>query len=126
MGVMASGPEGERACYSNRGWIAAPGGNPGDGMGGCDPQAVNLCDGPDCGAGLIGAAQHLGYYAYYYWMGTSFAAPLVSGVCALTLEQGSDVCRPGTSIQALACPSPEGLMVVNVPVALGGASCPMP
>ena len=71
--VSATQPEYELAGYSNHGSIAAPGGAKAD----CrnNPE---LC--------MVGTAELIDT-GYAYWTGTSFAAPLVSGLAALYMEQ---------------------------------------
>jgi len=65
IGVQASNIGGARACFSNRGDIAAPG---------CGLLSLAIKDPSDNPCG------------YAYWAGTSFATPLVSGLAALMLE----------------------------------------
>jgi hypothetical protein len=80
IGVAASTRDGERACFSNRGDVAAPGG---DGEGTC---VVPNCAGdhdPRCLISLVNESQP----GYRYWVGTSFATPLVSGLSALVVQE---------------------------------------
>ncbi len=89
IGVAASSQTPSRACYSNLGDVTAPGA---DGRAStadaCQPRA-NECQGQggDCPFGLISLATGSST-GYRYWVGTSFAAPLVSGQAALLLERG--------------------------------------
>ena len=112
IGVAASNADGQRSCFSNQGDLAAPGG---DGVGPdskpsakrlgagdkplclvpgqipssgvmppkpTDPWVCEL-DATPCVAGLVwrnGKAQ------FAYWVGTSFATPMVSGLAALAAE----------------------------------------
>jgi subtilisin family serine protease len=114
IGVSASNIEGERACFSNLGNVAAPGG---DGSGqDCHP-VVSECftDTTFC---LISLAHPTTHYAY--WTGTSFATPLVSGLAALVLEKDGSWSSPGLVARTIyegATPSDLelGAGVINVP-----------
>ncbi len=95
IGVAASNPKRARSCYSNSGNVAAPGGD-GDEYTDeaegktydCAPLAF-LCgkNQADCPYGVISYSPSADS-DYRFWSGTSFAAPLVSGLAALTLEAG--------------------------------------
>jgi subtilisin family serine protease len=65
VGVQASNIGGGRACFSNRGDIAAPG---------CGLLSLAIPHPPK------------NPFGYVYWAGTSFAAALVSGLAALLSE----------------------------------------
>ena len=73
--VGASDMAGGRACYSNQGEIMAPGGEASDGCSGSfgAPSMV----------GLVRQSQEA-QSGFAYWAGTSFAAPLVSGLARLS------------------------------------------
>lgn len=89
IGVAASNREAEVACYSNLGDVLASGADGGPwGDGKCRPIA-HTCpeDDPDCEFGLISLATTT-ETGYRFWVGTSFAAPLVSGQAALLLGGG--------------------------------------
>lgn len=94
IGVAASNIAGARGCFSNAGDVAAPGGD-GAPRGGAGAPSCQI---PVCEVGnrnstpdrcLISVARNSDT-RYVYWVGTSFATPLVSGLAALTL-QASDV-----------------------------------
>lgn len=91
IGVASSNNIGERSCFSNVGDVAAPGGDGkeevnADGKLTCTEMA-STCDGSiDCQYGLISLAQTDNGPQYVYWSGTSFSAPLVSGLAALIYE----------------------------------------
>jgi serine protease len=83
IGVAASNKAGQRACFSNRGDLAAPGGDS-DSEGGVCAESLE-----DIGEyGLIGPVLNTSKTGYAYWVGTSFAAPLVSGLAARILGRG--------------------------------------
>ena len=86
VGVAASNAPRGRACFSNRGDVAAPGG---EGRGKSCAPAIAQCT-ADCAAGIVGLAM-IGDpkvdTGYIYWTGTSFAAPLTSGAAALVVDQ---------------------------------------
>jgi hypothetical protein len=87
IGVAASNRANSRACFSNQGDVAAPGGD-GNSMAECVPQLAE-CAGPNCPYALVGPVlMPPAETGYTYWTGSSFAAPLVSGLAALVLEMG--------------------------------------
>jgi subtilisin family serine protease len=110
IGVMASTVEGKQACYSNSSQLAAPGGGVPEGITPDSDYCVSKMEGlyKDCAdAGADeqsktckrfvmswvtdpGESSPTGY-AYAYGTGTSFSAPLVSGLAALLQEAGTQV-----------------------------------
>jgi hypothetical protein len=97
-GVAASSIDRGRGCFSNKGDIAAPGGN--GAASGTDPCVIPACSDSDPGPCLVSLVYEPPA-RYAYWVGTSFAAPLVSGQRALLLGMpawppGSDVCPEAT------------------------------
>jgi len=110
VGVAASNQNGDRSCYSNVGDIAASGGDGGPNLTPmplptnssltCVARAstwnvpspsgspATCTDMKDCPFGLLGLAWEKTNLApgYIYWAGTSFAAPLVTGFVALSLQ----------------------------------------
>jgi len=104
LGVAASNQRNRHACFSNPGRIYAPGGDGGRGRdgSGCIPQAKN-CQG-DCEFALIGPIlPPSGHSGYVYWTGTSFAAPLVSGLAALVVQLGQGGLSPSEVERILLC-----------------------
>lgn len=117
LSVVGSTYEQTRGCYSNQGIVAAPGGNgvnlttrtmeagkslsteAGDVATCVVPGLLDSGDAYWCESGneqdcLIGFAYGLDEetgktgFQYVYWVGTSFAAPLVSGTAAVMLDSG--------------------------------------
>ncbi len=97
VGVAASNDQQRRACYSNVGNLAAPGGDGGPRLdprtrqvvpGRCAPQTA-ACTGPECGFGVIGPALETPPHSgFIFWVGSSFATPMVSGLAALVAQAG--------------------------------------
>jgi subtilisin family serine protease len=101
IGVEASNQARERSCYSNSGILRAPGGEGGPPLAGtptpeaggesanCTP-LHNTCDptSASCEYGVISTTYRV-HEGFAYWVGTSFATPLVTGLVALELESGT-------------------------------------
>lgn len=92
VGVSAENFQDERACYSNLGDVSAPGADgrapttqPADS---CEPMFAQ-CAPPNnaCGFGVVSLST-LSHTGYRFWVGTSFAAPLMSGWAADRLAGG--------------------------------------
>ncbi len=144
LGVAAVNPQLERSCFSNRGEIAAPGGDgrlarqagalkPGESASGgltnnanssgagCQPRS-SACSGPDCPYSVIGPVLDPSTPAagYIFWTGTSFATPMVSGLAALVVEYGRGLLPPEMVEQILICGATKtsdpalGAGVINV------------
>ena len=86
--------EAEPTCYSNEGDVAAPAGEATLDSENDPPRCVPMAydcraadDGPACRWGVISLANIPGTRTNYaYWVGTSFAAPLVSGLASAAEE----------------------------------------
>jgi subtilisin family serine protease len=105
IGVAASNVINERACFSNQGDVAAPGGGVQSVNGGpakCEPRTFE-CQG-DCPFAVIGPVltSH-SPTGYMYWSGSSFAAPIVSGLAARVLEAGNGVLSPADVRAIIEC-----------------------
>ncbi len=128
LGVAASSIDNRRACFSNQGRIAAPGG---DGRSladkaesGCLPRTAD-CHDADCPSGVVGPVIMPPYTdendtGYLFWSGSSFSAPLVSGLAALVMQAGQGKFTPNqveTLIVCGATPTQDpnlGAGVINV------------
>ena len=127
IGVAASNPTPDFACYSNQGDVLAPGG---DGQlassDPCQPRAQECEKGdPDCALGVISLATQ-STTGYRFWVGTSFAAPLVSGQAALLLSSGLASSQVPSCIQrTMVNPNPRGgRPVVNVAESVADCAAP--
>ena len=106
IGVAASNIQNGRSCFSNQGDIAAPGGN--GTANDCKP-ALSDCVDAACGAGLIGPVldpvqdNNGGASNYIYWHGSSFAAPMVTGLAALVQQMGQGQLSPTQVRQIIEC-----------------------
>jgi subtilisin family serine protease len=130
--IAANNTNMERSCFSNCGDASAPGG---DGRSladvedtGCKPRIVE-CANEDCSATLIGPAIKIPFddetaTHYVLWSGSSFAAPLASGVAALVLETGQGAFKPALVKKLIQCSAITrddyalGAGVIQIPAAL--------
>ncbi|HRF50449.1 MAG TPA: S8 family serine peptidase [Anaerolineales bacterium] len=88
LGVQSTNMAQRQSCYSNTGEVGAPGGDGGLAPD-CEPQ-LQLCNAATpCDYGLVSlVSERSDTVGFAYWVGSSFAAPLVSGVAADALEGG--------------------------------------
>lgn len=136
IGVAATNKARTRACYSNPGDVAAPGGDGYSGPGKkpnkplkCVPYAGE-CSATDSGGaceyGLVSLVmtQTVTDTGFAYWAGTSFATPLVTGVAARKIgdkiTQGAPIQDVMEEIKLDACPTGDqhlgdGIVSVNCP-----------
>jgi hypothetical protein len=95
LAVGATNLQGKRACFSNWADVAAPGGEGTESF--CSQRTVIPCEETaDCHLVGLVVPRSKDDPGYAYWAGTSFAAPLVSGLAALVLEAGGDSISPET------------------------------
>lgn len=109
VGVSASSKDPRQSCYANNGDLMAPGGNGNfgdvdlDGIIDATPtpsaEAEDVClpthsactaEGPNCGFGVVSYTWKEPSRGFAYWVGTSFATPLVSGLAANIIEAGEN------------------------------------
>lgn len=119
IGVQASNQSMSRSCFANAGDLLAPGGEGGKLPEECRP-ITDSCDPTDarCEAGVISYVLDA-HRGFAFWVGTSFATPLVSGLSALVQESGTT--DPELVQQTILC-SAQGDGVVDVVEALN--NCP--
>jgi hypothetical protein len=104
IGVAGHDERQKRSGFSNTGDIAAPAGK------GLPHHRPLKDDGKikDASDWLVGAAMQLGQpQGYAYWMGTSFAAPLVAGGAARLLLEGDTPAIAHAKVMASAEPDPD-------------------
>jgi hypothetical protein len=101
LGVAATNDENQRACFSNQGRLAAPGG---DGRSDnesdhdCKPRN-DECTDKDFLKAIVGPILQPPSYkdndnGYIFWSGSSFSTPLVSGLAALVLRAAGGKIEP--------------------------------
>jgi subtilisin family serine protease len=133
IGVAGSNVYRERACFSNWGDVSAPSGDSlsKEGPAYCKREVLTECSG-DCDEAVISLALSPSTAGdatrYAYWRGTSFSAPLVSGLAALVFDAGVSrpTCplkspawvHPDRVIEAIRCGTSTGDGVINVPATL--------
>jgi hypothetical protein len=124
VGVAASSKTRMRGCFSNADTTADPSNVAAPGGDGLYLNGEERCTIPDCMNDdtlcLISLVRRP-TPGYAYWVGTSFAAPLVSGQKALLLEHGGGI-PPGDTL----CPSPDPTLpngIINW-AKVSGSACP--
>lgn len=114
VGVAASNRDARAACYSNQGDVTTPGADGGPQKGHrCQPISHTCApDDAECEYGVVSLASQP-QPGYRFWVGTSFAAPLVSGQAALLLEHGLSAAQtPGCILNTMV--AHRGQRIVNV------------
>ncbi len=114
LGVQATNPSLARSCYANTGETGAPGGDGGpadDGSANCTPRLDKCKADAPCPYGIVSlVSEHSDTVGFAYWVGSSFASPLVAGAAADALSAGI----PPDTVQGSALPdSAAATGVVN-------------
>jgi subtilisin family serine protease len=122
IGVAASNQTPAYACYSNLGDVLAPGADGGPWKDKkCQPVAHTCApDDANCPFGVVSLTTQP-EPGYRFWVGTSFAAPLVSGQAAMLLSNGIAAADVAPCILTTSTPD-NGVAVVNVAASLAACS----
>ena len=112
IGVASSNKGDGRSCFSNRGDLAAPGGDGGPKEGSdsvCLPHN-DACSDPECGYAVIGPVLQNGDYpqGYAFWSGTSFSTPMVAGLAACVIAKGLGQLTPDQVRRIIECGAAAG------------------
>lgn len=121
--VAASTQANGRSGFSNRGNIAAPGGNgrPGEPGEHRWMPANQSCTSSDCPYSVIGPVMKTQENSgFIYWSGSSFAAPMAAGLAALVMERGGGHLPPNDVRRIIECAATKvddadlGAGIINV------------
>lgn len=121
VGVTSNNKARSQSCYANDGALMAPGGDGGNGDADADgvedaaPADGNTCVPTHMTCPSVGGECDFGVVSYSwkeprgfaYWVGTSFATPLVSGLAANLIEVGAT--SPTQVWKALMCTGANGV-----------------
>lgn len=105
IGVAASNYAGNLASFSNQGDVLAPGGGDGNDEN-IEEDISNLCEpgddlSPFAICGVVAQEANSNSAGLAFWWGTSFAAPLVSGLAALVQAKLLKNHKPGKNVDAM-------------------------
>jgi subtilisin family serine protease len=110
LGVAATNIKNLRACFSNQGRLAAPGGD-GRSEKQSDPDCKprnDECTDEDYSLAIVGPIIQPPYKddnnnGYIFWSGSSFSTPLVSGLAALVIRAGGGSLSPSEVESLILC-----------------------
>jgi len=124
--VGGSNQTGERSCFSNNGELFAPAGDGADSNCSGPPAETCRTDPTRCVVSVLHDDQGVTNASFGYWVGSSFAAPQVSGLAALTLQAlaaetvqaaGGVITTPPAKVAAvLACGADAGATTGDLPI----------
>lgn len=113
IGVAASNNSNRRSCFSNGGKVAAPGGDgrskdTENGDRNCKPRGQDCSELENCTSAVVGPFIKPPYTdekenGYVFWSGSSFSAPMVTGLAALVLQAGQGNLSPTLVARLIAC-----------------------